>query len=139
MTTEQPIVSTGKEWYKNVYLTSVHWQEVKEQVLENYFYICSMPGCGKTSNLEFHHLSYDRRGTVNEWRDIRILCHQHHYLAHIKFNWLKLRFERLPLTRRALSKRYMTLYHATWRRVRPSDIFNWIGQGIEWVKVSYAV
>lgn len=75
--------------------------------------------CGKPYNLRFHHISYLRIGTLDEWKDIVIVCSTHHYLCHFTI------FKKIPLTDKALTARYKYLVRHKWRRIRPSHIIDW--------------
>ena len=95
------------------------WTGIKKQVWQNTDKKCCWI-CGKPFNLYFHHLSYERVGTQDEWKDIVIVCNTHNDLCHYTL------FGKVPLTKKALTDRFNYLKRAKWRRIRPSHIINWI-------------
>ena len=109
-------MSEGQLWYRRSHLQSAHWKRIKRKVIIRDYYICSISGCDKRSNLEFHHLSYENVGIDRETEDVRIVCATHHFLCHHRWG------RKLSLTRDILTKRYNELGRAVWRRIRPSAI-----------------
>lgn len=107
----------GQIWYRSR-LQSVKWAKIKKLVLLRDEYICSVKGCNKRKNLEFHHVSYDRLDTIFEVDDIRIVCHLHHRRCHWRF------FKKIPLTSRALRRRYIEVKNAAWRNINLANIIN---------------
>jgi len=66
--------------YKS-YLASKEWQEAKKyHYLFKFNQKCCC--CGATDNLEVHHTSYDRLGTLFEFRDLMTLCRRCHKKVH---------------------------------------------------------
>jgi len=111
-------LTTRQAWYKD-YLASQVWEKKKKQILRRRPYVCQISWCGRYWGLQFHHLSYEHLGDEREG-DIVILCPLHHWLCHYTFLG-----RRIPLTPNKLRKRYRYLSRASWRRLRPSDLFGW--------------
>jgi hypothetical protein len=66
-------------WYKYEFLASTHFKEIRDKVYAKHPY-CQI--CGKKFHLQPHHLSYERRGQKDEWKDIRMVCGDHHKECH---------------------------------------------------------
>lgn len=62
-----------------VYLQTVHWQEVRERCLDRDDHRCRR--CASRRNLNVHHLTYERRGQERAI-DVITLCRACHELAH---------------------------------------------------------
>jgi 5-methylcytosine-specific restriction endonuclease McrA len=62
------------------YLKSAHWQIVRQRALPNAEHRCFY--CGKTEQLDVHHLSYRRRGCEFD-EDLIVLCRQCHTDEHL--------------------------------------------------------
>lgn len=105
-------MSDAQEWYKNDYLTTAHWQAIRKRIYKRFPY-CQI--CGKKYHLEAHHLSYARRGTKNEHKDVRMLCHSCHRRQHFIFwffkmplssSWLIFRYYQTKLDHKIMPNRY---------------------------------
>jgi len=72
------VCTDKREWYRNVYLKSEHWQIVRHLKL------CSTPKCEKCGEggcLDVHHLDY--RNVYNiRFQDLQTLCRRCHRKAH---------------------------------------------------------
>lgn len=112
-------MSTSKKWYRNEYLTSSHWKEMRKKVYQKYGYTCSIVGC-RIKRLNIHHVSYQYLGTEREIEDLRPVCRLHHLFCHYRI----LKWEKVPLDRSNLTRRYYEIRRFTWRFLRPSDILN---------------
>lgn len=63
------------------FLNSDYWQNVREQVLERDNHTCQ--GCGVTTNLHVHHMTYNNHGSEHEHLDDLItLCEVCHRKVH---------------------------------------------------------
>jgi len=71
----------GKKWYSEVYLTSPHWIQVREQALQRAGRKCQQ--CHETFGLHVHHLSYDRLWAELP-EDLEVLCNNCHSGEHGK-------------------------------------------------------
>lgn len=115
------MLSTTQIWYR-YRLESKEWLKVKELVRLRDKYICKIKMCRRTRGLEFHHLSYSRMGTIFEVDDVIILCSRHHKKCHFK------KRRKIPLTREALTNRFREVQREWWLNIKPSDVFEYIGQ-----------
>lgn len=71
---------TRREWYRNEYLNSPHWQQVRQQKLSQVGYRCQ--SCGRQiDHPDVHHLNYKNVGHEN-MSDLQVLCRHCHNLAH---------------------------------------------------------
>lgn len=69
-----------REWYRNTYLLSGHWQETREKRLEIDEHKCFI--CGAEKGLDVHHLNYDRLWKEDVRRDLVTLCRKCHHKIH---------------------------------------------------------
>jgi len=61
--------------YRNGYLRSEHWQEVRKRKLKQAGYACEI--CHKKTKLDIHHLTYIRLGN-ERLDDLQALCRSCH-------------------------------------------------------------
>lgn len=64
------------------YIQSDHWKELRETKLMESNGRCQK--CKRTSNLQVHHLTYDRKG-CERLSDLMVLCERCHEKAHNLF------------------------------------------------------
>jgi len=64
--------------YRNGYLRSDHWQEVRRKKLKQAGYKCE--ACGQKVKLDIHHLTYERLGK-ERLSDLQALCRSCHVKA----------------------------------------------------------
>lgn len=105
-------MTEGQEWYAK-YLQTKTWQEAKNKRWKRLQKkVCELCGFWVLAG-QYHHISYRRRGTRNEWKDIRYLhpkCHKRcHYI---------LLFFRLPNTAFFLTVRFYQLRVFYWLKAR---------------------
>ena len=110
-------MTEGQRWYKE-YLDSSHWQDMRRKAFERYGRACTVIGF-KIKRLNVHHLSYEFVGEEQEINDVRPLCWWHHWWAHHRL-W---KFQKIPLNRKELTKRYLEIRRFVFLRMRPSDWF----------------
>jgi len=67
--------------YRNGYLRSEHWQEVRRKKLKQAGYKCE--ACGQKVKLDIHHLTYERLGK-ERLSDLQALCRPCHRKAEAK-------------------------------------------------------
>lgn len=84
-------------WYQG-FLHSDHWIAIKNKIYAKFPY-CQI--CGKRYHLQLHHISYERRGTIDEYKDVRQLCADCHRRCHFIL-WIF----RIPRTTVWLTTRY---------------------------------
>ena len=111
----------GEQWYKNR-LKSSYWNKVRELVLLKNDYACSARRCSHRKNLDFHHLSYDRLGTIYEVDDIVLLCRKHYDKAHHRGK------KKIPNTKEELNKRYNEVKQGSIWDIHPSEVFEFLGK-----------
>lgn len=81
MSDEAPKIKIDWQWYRNVYLRSVHWKQLKKNVLQSQGRICSK--CGSLKRLQVHHKTYERlEHELPE--DLCVLCGDCHAAEHGK-------------------------------------------------------
>lgn len=66
--------------YYSDYLTSPHWKQKREERLRIDNWKCQF--CGSISNLNVHHLTYERKGRENAENDLITLCEHCHSRLH---------------------------------------------------------
>ena len=78
---EAPPFRTGsnKDWYRDVYLKSDHWTNLRESAIQKHGSVCS--SCGSTNNIQVHHLRYSNLYDVTV-DDLQILCRPCHFREH---------------------------------------------------------
>lgn len=69
------------EYYKK-YLKSEWWVGVRNKILSSNNK-CIIDGC-KNTDLQLHHMRYDRLGTIAEHQDIICVCSEHHKRIHVR-------------------------------------------------------
>lgn len=112
----------SKEWYQG-YLGSGLWEVNKNKARKRFApYYCSITNCDRFYVAFHHYLGYEAVWTDQDYLYIAPVCKTHHALCH----WTI--FGKIPLERRQLQRRYKYLCRHTWRRKRPSDLFNWLGE-----------
>ena len=79
---------TLRQWlYRNVYLKSPYWKEIRRRVARRAGFVCEVKGCrAQAANLDAHHTTYDVMGF--EWLFIWTLvylCRYHHNMTHKGF------------------------------------------------------
>ena len=74
-------VGGNREWYRTVYLRSLHWRTVRAQKIKEAGGKCEV--CGVGGKLDIHHLTYERLGH-ERMSDLQILCRKHHNKRHKK-------------------------------------------------------
>lgn len=74
-------VSGNREWYRNVYLRSLHWRSVRAQKIKETGGKCER--CGVGGSLDIHHLSYKNLGH-ERMSDLQALCRKCHKKRHKK-------------------------------------------------------
>ncbi len=90
--------------YKS-YLLSPEWRKTKEKVTSKFRLFGKTKEwcvfCHTKQQINYHHLTYNRVGHRNEWRDLKIVCKPHHTACHylvwiIKIPnntfWIRLRY-----------------------------------------------
>ena len=63
------------------YLKTDAWQKKRKEVLDIRGHKCEEPGCEATTNLQVHHLTYERLHN-ERMTDLKVLCGKHHQEAH---------------------------------------------------------
>src|ERR1041385_70422 len=71
-----------RDYYRNVYLTTEHWKNVREEKLTQTPF-CQ--NCGSTKHLEPHHIRYKNVYDV-ELNDLKTLCRKCHIDKHKQLN-----------------------------------------------------
>ncbi len=66
-------------WYKEYYLTSEHWTNLRREKLEATNYTCEQ--CGTSKNLQIHHLHY-RSLWYESLEELKTLCKNCHEREH---------------------------------------------------------
>ena len=75
-------LSGNQDWYRNEYLQSAHWHDVRANKLAEVGYYCEQ--CGqRDSILDVHHLDYERLGFELS-SDLEVLCRECHQLQHLE-------------------------------------------------------
>jgi hypothetical protein len=75
----QPNGRTPREQYREVYLRSEHWREIRLAALERAEHRCQV--CNRTERLDVHHRTYERVGDERP-ADLTVLCRRCHDLFH---------------------------------------------------------
>lgn len=70
-----------KLWYRETYLKSEHWKELRSLAFEIYGKKCAV--CGTKKKLDVHHLNYRRIWDVTV-ADLQVLCRKHHKEEHLE-------------------------------------------------------
>lgn len=70
---------TKKQWYRQIYLKSDHWRDLRQAALENAGFKCSSCGCG--GSLDVHHERYKSIYNVTQ-DDLSVLCRKCHKADH---------------------------------------------------------
>lgn len=70
---------TMREWYREVYLKSEHWHDLRWKKLNSMNRKCEK--CGRVKRLDVHHLDYRNIYDV-ELTDLQVLCRRCHTLEH---------------------------------------------------------
>lgn len=74
------VSSSKKAEYRNVYLNSEHWEDVKRRYRESkHPWVCYV--CGTTVHLQLHHKTYERIG-CEELTDLIPMCKDCHFAVH---------------------------------------------------------
>lgn len=79
---KQQIADSGlkkKQWYRQIYLKSDHWRDLRQTALEKAGCKCSNCGCGGT--LDVHHERYKSIYNVTQ-DDLSVLCRKCHKAEH---------------------------------------------------------
>jgi hypothetical protein len=63
------------------YLKTDAWHKKRKEVLDIRGHKCEEPGCGATTNLQIHHLTYERL-YHERITDFKVLCREHHEKVH---------------------------------------------------------
>ncbi len=71
---------------KQQYMQSSQWSTLKQQRLAIANHQCESANCQATTNLECHHLTYERL-TQENLDDLLILCRYHHQQIHDKLGY----------------------------------------------------
>ena len=69
-----------RDYYRNVYLKSEHWQILRKEKLE---YVSSCEKCGNKDSLDVHHKNYKQLYDVM-LTDLQVLCRNCHNQIHLK-------------------------------------------------------
>lgn len=77
-TVEIPEGMSRREWYHEIYLKSVHWEEISNKY-KSYYGKCQV--CGSKSKLNLHHNNYDNLYKETD-KDVVVLCEKCHHLFH---------------------------------------------------------
>lgn len=72
-----------RDWYRNVYLCSDHWQELRGAKFMQCGKRCEL--CGSTERIQVHHLNYRSIYDVG-LSDLQVVCHLCHQGIHEKDN-----------------------------------------------------
>ena len=56
------------------------WRDIRKKALERDKYKCIV--CNSTKNLQAHHVSYNRLGKSDEYKDLVTMCHRCHERYH---------------------------------------------------------
>ena len=67
-----------REYYRNEYLKSEHWKNLKYEKLNK---ICYCEKCGNKNNIDVHHLNYKNLYDV-KLEDLQVLCRKCHSNEH---------------------------------------------------------
>lgn len=108
-----------QKWYREEYLRSSHWLNLRQRAFDRYGKACSVLGC-KNKKINLHHLTYLHLGEMREINDVRPLCWIHHWFAHHKIWGMK----KIPLNMKNLTERFIEIKRFHWRHFRFSDIVN---------------
>lgn len=81
MPEDPPKIKIDWQWYRNEYLKSVHWKQLKKNTLQSQGRICCE--CGEIKGLQVHHKTYERLGHELP-EDLCVLCGACHAKAHGK-------------------------------------------------------
>lgn len=73
--------NSRREWYRNSYLHSEHWEKVREDALVRAGFRCEY--CRTNKHLTVHHLTYKNIGHEND-EDLVVLCWSCHKKVHNK-------------------------------------------------------
>lgn len=79
---KQQIASSGlskKQWYREIYLKSDHWNDLRQAALASAGFKCSSCGCGGT--MDVHHERYKSIYNVTQ-DDLSVLCRKCHNAEH---------------------------------------------------------
>ena len=117
-------MSTKSFYYD--YLDSRLWNRNKNKAAEIWGWSCVY--CGKDNNGFHHFQGYDDIWTPEDYNNIIPVCSTHHYLSHFTITGKK-----IPLTKTSLLKRHRQLKRQYWRRIKPSDVFSFIGRLMVWL------
>jgi hypothetical protein len=95
-----------KDWYRQIYLKSDHWRQIRVKALAASNFSCS--GCGYKDMLQVHHLTYSNLGDESV-EDLMALCSRCHGLAHDLLKEMKEKVD--PAIQRRVMSHF--LYYAT--------------------------
>jgi hypothetical protein len=79
---KQQLASSGltmRQWYRQIYLKSDHWRDLRQIALEKAGFKCSSCGCG--GSLDVHHERYKSIYNVTQ-DDLSVLCRKCHKAEH---------------------------------------------------------
>jgi len=79
---KQQLASSGltmRQWYRQIYLRSDHWRDLRQTALERAGFKCSSCGCG--GSLDVHHERYRSIYNVTQ-DDLSVLCRKCHKAEH---------------------------------------------------------
>lgn len=68
-----------RDWYRNVYLQSDHWDMLRDKAIKHYGGKCSE--CGSFLNIQVHHTNYKNIYDVTV-EDLQLLCKKCHNSKH---------------------------------------------------------
>ncbi len=68
------------------YLKTNAWHKKRKEILDIRGHKCEEPGCGATTNLQVHHLTYERL-YHERISDFKVLCRKHHEKVHNLNQW----------------------------------------------------
>lgn len=68
-----------KDWYRNIYLKSEHWKQLRQKAFAKHGRKCCK--CGSKKRLDVHHLNYRSIFDVVT-DDLQIICRRHHDAEH---------------------------------------------------------
>jgi hypothetical protein len=74
-----PKNSKAESWYKDVYLNSDHWKDVRNRYIQKHGNYCQT--CGSRRSLQLHHKTYERLW-AERLNDLVMLCDIHHAEQH---------------------------------------------------------
>lgn len=106
---------TMREWYRDIYLRSGHWMQLRLRKLVHANRKCER--CGAVGNLDIHHKNYRDIYDV-EMDDLEALCRACHNLEHHIKPQSKVVFKKKRAKKKARKKKKASKYKPGWNKVK---------------------